>query len=123
MSTIGIALRMSVEIGEDVCVFIKKFLAFPRDVVPSDALVSDLCIDGGDAVDLIGAFAVRFAVDMTGFNFGDYFGPEMPPGLETLLIMWRIRCGESPEAAARLHRLEVQELIAAARVGRWVLQR
>lgn len=39
-------------------------------------LLHDLGIDGDDAVELLSEYSEVFQVDMGGFEFGKYFGPE-----------------------------------------------
>lgn len=98
-------------------------LRFPRAVRPEDTLVGDLGVDGMDAVELLGAFAQTFRVDMTGFQIDEFFGPEMPFGIESLLIMFRELRGATPEEAAKLKPFKVSQLVDAAIQGKWPAKR
>lgn len=79
----------------------------------STRLVQDLRIDGTDGVELIDAFADTFWVNMTGFDYSDFFGPEAAFNPFLYLYWWLT--GQLPS----LRTLTVNDLVEAARRGAW----
>ena len=98
---------------------VRKFVASERSI-PADnvtlekSLFHDLGIDGDDAVELINRFAIRFNVNLEGFCFRKYFGPEGAPGPITFLseVFWKKQSG-------KLLRLEISDLVRAASDGKF----
>jgi hypothetical protein len=80
---------------------------------PDTDLVRDLGVDGSDGVDLMRKYGENFQVDMSAFRLGDHFGPEASfnPFAIFFPSWWRRRRVLRP--------LLVQDLIGAARAGRW----
>jgi acyl carrier protein len=65
------------EIIGEILLFLKKNAGIESENVSlTDGLESDLGISGDDASDLILAFSNRFGVDISGFQFYEYFHAE-----------------------------------------------
>jgi hypothetical protein len=50
----------------------------PANLGAVTTLGGDLGMDGDDASEYMQAFSKEFLVDLSGFEFGRYFGPELP---------------------------------------------
>lgn len=85
-------------------------------LTPDTRLGRDLGIDGADGTDLMRRFAEEFKVDLTNFRASDYFGPEASFNPFAMLspTWWRRR--------RALKDLCIEDLIVAARSGRWPAQ-
>lgn len=86
------------------------------DLSPETRLLHDLGLDADDAEEFLQAFADEFSVDMSGFPFERYFGTEVDAG-----IRWCTRklLGDRGVWKAPL---SLQQLMAAARAGKWEAQ-
>ncbi|MDF7821453.1 DUF1493 family protein [Runella sp. MFBS21] len=65
------------EIIEEVLLFLNKIVGIESENISlTDGLESDLGISGDDASDLIRAFSEKFKVDISNFQFYEYFHAE-----------------------------------------------
>lgn len=111
--------HLLVEIAE----FIENLTGFNRNrVAVNTTLLSDIGLDGEDAIDFLLEFSTRFNVDMSSLRFSDHFGTEgLPlyvlPGCAWALLrfLWYMDWHK----AVRLKPIYVRDLINAARAGRW----
>ena len=69
---------------------------------PSSRLGQDLDLTGDDATEFINAWAQAFSVDIRGFPYGRYFGPEGFDLLSPLLGLFSMRFRRSPLVALTL---------------------
>jgi hypothetical protein len=93
-----------------------------EEIRPTATLLGDLGLDGDDAEEFITEFSTRFGVDMTGFKFADHFGAEGMFPWQFPRFIWnamRNMRGEDPHAVAGLRPIRVEDLIQAAKAGRW----
>jgi len=79
----------------------------PLSIGASTRLAEDLGVDRDDAYDLLTAFASRFHVDLTPFEFSRHFGPEA--GWNPFSYLCR----------GRLDSVTVGQLASAAENGVW----
>ncbi len=93
-----------------------------EEIPPATTLLGDLGLDGDDAEEFMTEFSNRFGVDMTGFRFTDHFGSEGMFPWQFPQFIWsavRAICGESPHSIAGVGPIRVEDLIQAAKAGRW----
>jgi hypothetical protein len=80
----------------------------------STRLYHDLGVDGEEAETFMEAFAERFRVDLSGFEFERHFRDEEAGGpLSRLWQRWR-----NPESGKRIP-ITLEDLVEAAREKRW----
>jgi len=107
---------MEEAISAELRAFVSRDLRIAPDrLSPGTSLLHDLGIDGDDGGEFMGRFGVRFAVDLSRFEFDRHFGPELPFSL-FLLLYWWLR----PSCRPRLVPITLADLDAAIRLGRWV---
>lgn len=90
-------------------------------VTPRTALAHDFEIAGFDGRDFMEAYATRFGVRMTDFDWVVYFGPEVagnPLGLVWYLWQRYVR-GVSARDLVGLPELTLEHLMECANEGRW----
>lgn len=106
--------------AQQVIEFVAAFIGIDRHhVEPRSTIFGDLRVDGADAVDLMEEFARQFHVDMTGYDHSRYFGTE---GFNPVALLWtalRQLVGMTPEEAASVDSMRIEDLVAAAGEGRW----
>lgn len=76
-------------------------------------LYKDLKIDGDDAFELLESFMVRFNVDMTGFDYNEYFAPE---GIDIIGAAVRLFKGKE----TKLQELTLGDLEITAKSRKWI---
>jgi len=76
-------------------------------------LYEDLKIDADDAFELLDAFRTKFIVDMSGFDFNEYFAPEGIDLIGAFLSFFK-------KNKASLKDLTLGDLEQAAKAGRWI---
>ncbi len=83
---------------------------------PETRLLHDLGLDADDAEEFLEAFAHEFSVDMNAFPFQRYFGNEVDAGIRwcTRKLLGDRGVGKAP--------LTLQQLVVAARAGKWEAQ-
>jgi hypothetical protein len=74
----------------------------------------DLGVDGDDADEFMQAFAERFAVDLTGFEFERHFSDD--GGLNPLAYLWTK--WRNPSRLKRVP-ITLEDLVEAAHLKRW----
>src|SRR5262249_56792673 len=80
------------------------------------SLLHDLGVAGMDGEELMEAIARTFTVDLRGFDWVEYFGPEQ--AFNPFVYFWRwYRDGRSPTAS--IPRLEVRHLKQIVHDGYW----
>jgi len=95
----------------------------PDGVTERTSLAHDFGIAGLDGKEFMEKYAVRFGVDLEGFDWVTYFGPEgvgvgAPAGLITYL--WRRFVQRIPRRAlVELPELNLGHLVECANSGRW----
>ena len=98
---------------EEVKKFISISLSVPLNRISEEtSLFHDLGIDGDDAVDFLNEFSDYFNVNLSKFNFNDYFGAEASPtpwGFVSELI--------TKSNFSKIKRLEIKDLIRAVKNG------
>lgn len=106
---------------QEVAAFVAEFIGVDRHQLRlRTTIFGDLGVDGEDAAELMERFARRFHVDLTGYDHWRYFGPEGFNPVATLWVALRQLVGLSSEEAAGKDPLTIQDLVAAARTGRWL---
>lgn len=78
-------------------------------------LAEDLGVAGDDAIELFEGFSEEFQVDLSDFQYDRHFGPE---GSD--LIGWLLSI-LSKEHRKELKPVMIQDLVAAAKAKRWVM--
>ena len=105
------------DISTGVISFVARQTGVKVNRVNLDTAINfDLGIDGDDGSEFVEAFSKTFQVDMTGFRFDEYFGPEGLGCVPALILSWlwsRKAEGNTPA------RLVVSELVKAATQGSW----
>jgi hypothetical protein len=108
---------------EDVKAFALQELWQPSCALNADtALAQDFGIAGLDGRDFMEAYSRHFGVDLEGFDWVEYFGPEgvsplWPVG--ALKYLWcRVR-GLSARDLVRLPELTLGHLVDCANAGKW----
>lgn len=98
----------------DIRNFLIKRWAFPENITNRTVINRD--IDGDDAIELLEEFSERHEVDMSDFNFGDYFGPECGcnPVSVFIVLYLLITKGKTIE-----NELTVDDLVKAAISHKW----
>ena len=62
---------------EEVISFIREWLGCSEKNLSLDTRIGqDLGVDGDDAIELLEEYSRRFSVDLSEFQYNDYFGPE-----------------------------------------------
>lgn len=92
---------MKPELLQEVIVFVPEATGFDLARLTADTrLNGELGVDGDDGNELLAAYASRFRVDMEGFRFDDYFGPEAAWNF-SIVELQPLRIGRLAEAAER----------------------
>lgn len=110
---------MALDLDKQVCSFIQTTIGLSSPVQPEQTIFGDLSVDGEDAQSLLASFADHFGVDMSGFHFATYFGPEMSATPFSLRAIARRLFGLSAENSVSLMPLRVADLISAAKRKQW----
>ena len=100
---------------DDIRQFVAQRLSvMPGRLSPMTRSGHDLGVDGDDGVEFMQAFAESFAVDLTGFEFDRYFGPEAGcnPVMGIFLRLFHLK-------QLRSAPITLESLLEAARSGRW----
>lgn len=93
--------------------FIAEFCQIPESEITIETrLRQDLGIDGDDASDFMVAFGDKFHVDLSKFNFDDYFFDEL------VILRWIIYKLLSPEKLNKKE-IKVNDLLSAINRGCW----
>ena len=94
---------------------------------PDTRVNCDVGLHGDDAGESLSALAGRFRVDLSDFNFEDYFQPECGTGdgawiflLPFVAVFWLIDRLLGIHRKPRREPLTIGDLVEAARAGRWV---
>jgi acyl carrier protein len=94
--------------------FISEQLSVRREsLAPSTRIQEDLGCTGDDAVELMQAFAKQFSVDLRALNLKEYFDEEGFDPIGYVLSLFR-KC-----RIARRSALTLEDLVNAARAGKW----
>lgn len=85
-----------------------------HDISTESDLSKDVGLDGDDAAELMSKFGRQFNVDMSGFIFNKYFGPEAAFFFLNILLpsWWKSRRKLTP--------IKIMDLVRAAEAGVWV---
>lgn len=98
-----------------------EFWGEPTDRLTAETSVNeDLGMGGDDGVEFMQAFGERFAVDLAGFPYDEYFGPEAGATPLSMLagIVRRVTTGRWSD----LTPLTLRDLAGAAERRRWVAE-
>lgn len=72
-----------------VTAFLARELSVPEgNITPATRLRQDLGLDGEDAEYVLEAFSLHFDVNIDGFRFNDYFGPEAGINPVLSFVLW-----------------------------------
>ena len=61
---------------DKIITFLKEWLGCDKELNINNSIGEDLYVDGDDGIELLEEYSKRFSVDISGFPFDDYFGPE-----------------------------------------------
>src|SRR5262249_23672292 len=104
----GMANDLPEDVVARVTELIHRSTQTPIRKIRLDAdLGRDLRIDGDDASELLRLFSKEFKVDLNGFNFDDYFGPEA--GFDPVVWLVKKATGKLPSYKP----LTVRDLVVA----------
>ena len=107
-------IQVNDDLGERVKKFLSKEISVKENSIKSsDRLFHDLGVDGDDAYELLQHYSVAFNVDLTQFEFSDYFGEE---GTGSLLG-YIDRLFSTGQARAMKKPITVEDLIVSAKLG------
>ena len=122
-------MEQHTNIESDVLDFVSDRLGSRRDKVTLDTtLLGDLGVDGDDADEFFVAFAERFHVNLSALNLSRHFGGEGCLPWQLPFFLFRV-FGKSvsplisrktPEERAGLDPITISDLVAAARIGKWI---
>src|SRR5690349_11119641 len=109
-------MNMDDSVTQRVMLFVSKTAGVNIDQLnPDTTLFADIGLDGADAWELMDAFGREFNVNLSDFEFDDYFGPEgiwFGPWIIVTVIR-RLLVGE-PHVAARKRPISIRDLVLAA---------
>ena len=109
---------MDSKIFEEVKTFISRLCAIQEEKITLDArIMEDLGIAGEDADELMTALAQNFHIDMTGYDFLDYFyeeGGDNPLGQLYYQLFNRNKI--RPKLS-----LTVKDLVVSVQLGKWTV--
>jgi acyl carrier protein len=82
---------VNTELADEVRTLLANQCGVSEDRISSSTrLLDDLGIDGDDAAELLEAFAAKFDVDLSGFDFQSFFHSEAALGCISGLWLWLI---------------------------------
>lgn len=100
----------------DLCVFIEGMTGYKaRKISHSTSVNFDIRIDGDDGAEFIEAFSKKFNVDLSGFDFHNYFYAEGFIGPITSLILYI-----AGKRQTKKQSLLVSDLFDAMKNGKWL---
>jgi len=88
-----------------------------ENIFERSSLLGDLKIDGDDAWNVIEQCSERFNLDLTEFDFNEYFRCE--PCFKGIIYYWRKVKYRDEHIAANKTPITVEQLITICRVGKW----
>jgi Protein of unknown function (DUF1493) len=102
-------------IGADLRDFVASELRLDATKLKeTDRLQHDFGLDGRDAAQFLERFAARFEVDMTAFQFEDYFGKESA-GCIPLWLVWMV----IPPLRPKVKPITLSDLQRSVKAKKW----
>jgi hypothetical protein len=102
---------------ENVVAFVSETTGMRAERIHATTrLRRDCGVDGDDAAELVIKFSKQFCVDLAEFQFDRHFGPESSVNLFALI-------GNILSGGPNLVEICIEDLVVAARRGRWTYDR
>jgi len=112
---------MNDDLSREVFAMVSEFTRVrPQELTSETTLFYDLGIDGDDAVEFFEEFGRAFGVDLTHFNIENHFGPEASDPFSSVITWFQGWWKGDHHSAVGVVPISLQELVLAARAGRWV---
>lgn len=108
-------------VAEEIIGILRQYVGRRRRITMETTLFVDLGLFGDDAWEILDEFSRRFHVDMSQFRFESHFLYEGHSCLETIIMplaFWRRYCVRGRRNQGLIP-INLQQLVATARCGRW----